>query len=82
MDFKYSNDQCWVYTFTLNEKRPTFVEVNYVNDSGDLMYSDIIPFRNNEFVWDNRLRSDLISKEAKEYCEKSVKSYMKLKAFW
>lgn len=82
-DFKYSDDNCWNYTFTIDEKRPRFVDVNCVNDSGELIYSNIVPFIGDVFIWEmGKGRADLVTKEAKEYCEKSVKSYMKLKAFW
>lgn len=85
MIFEYTDKRNWKYSFTIQEDDTMFFELNCWSDEGKHVHREEIAFFEDIFVWKDwhlRKTTPLISKEAIEYCEKSMKSFVKLKAFW
>lgn len=85
MDFKYTDSQNWNYVFTLNEDNLLFIEVSTETPDRGLIHTEDIAFCEDYFGWQSyhtRNQTPLVSKEARDFCERSVKSFMKMKAFW
>lgn len=85
MEFTFTDNRKWKYVITIDEEELLYFKIKSWDDTGHLVHQEEVPFFDDVFNWrPYHLRSSvpLISKEAREFCERSIKSYMKLKAFW
>ena len=85
MEFEYTDNRKWTYVFSIDEKDLMFVHIQSKDDTGKLVHMEDIAFFEDVFNWrPYHTRGDhpLISKEARDYCEKCITRYMKLKVFW
>jgi hypothetical protein len=85
MLFEYKDNRNWNYIFVVNEDDLTFIDVESRDDTGNLVHKESIAFFEDVFNWrpyHTRGKAPLISSEAREFCEKSVGSYLRMKAFW
>lgn len=85
MIFEYTDERNWKYSFTIQEDDLMFFELNCWTDEGKHVHKEEVVFFEDLFLWKEwHLRKEfpLISQEAIKYCEKSMKSFVKLKAFW
>lgn len=84
MYFKFIDSRNWKYHFHINEEDLLFI--NYIIDMGENgVIQSTIPFCDDTFVWkEHHINGNLplFSLEAKEFCEKKVTTFMRMKAFW
>lgn len=85
MEFEFKDNRHWRYLFTISEDDLLFVSITSFDDKGHQVHREDVPFFEDVFNWrpyHTRGEAPLISKEAREFCETKVKSFMKMKAFW
>lgn len=85
MTFEFTDNRNWKYLFKVYEHDLMFINIQYFDETGAPIGSEEVAFFEDVFNWrprHTRGAVPLLSKEAKDYCENHVKSYMKLKAFW
>jgi len=85
MNFEYIDKRNWKYLFIVDEKDLMFVKIESTDDLGQPVHKDDVAFFEDVFNWrpyHTRGDSPLVSVEAREFCEKVVKSYLKMKVFW
>lgn len=82
--FKYTDNRQWKYEFIVSDGDNKYVEIHAWNELGHQVHTEFVAFSPAWRWMSYHTRQDfpLVSKEAREFCEKSVGSYMKLKAFW
>lgn len=84
MEFTYTDSRQWKYTFTINEG-DLFVEVVSVDENGNQVHREFVSIQNGSLRWlhyHTRDKDPLVSGEARHFCERAVKSFLSLKAFW
>lgn len=85
MEFEFKDTRNWTYRFTVNETDLMFVNIISFDDQGKQVHKEDVAFFEDVFNWRPyhlRGNAPLISKEAREFCENKVKSFMKMKVFW
>lgn len=85
MIFNFTDNNSWSYQFELDENDLAFVSIIVRNELGRQIHRECIPFCQDVFSWrfyHTRVDQPLVSPEAREFCERKVSRYMKMKAFW
>ena len=67
------------FAFRIEEEHSNYVDIDYVSSSGETIFTETVFFHDGIFIW--RKRSNL-PQRAKDFCEKSVKSFLNMKVFW
>lgn len=85
MQFTYTDPRQWKYSFTINEG-DLFVEVVSVDQYGNQVHREhVAMLADGSLRWlqyHTRENDPLVSAEARVYCEKSIHSFLRMKAFW
>ena len=84
MTFTYVDSRLWKYSFSINEG-DLFIEVISMDEAGHQVHREFVSIQDGSLRWMHyHTRDDdpLVSEEARHFCEKSVNSFIKLKAFW
>jgi hypothetical protein len=85
MKFEFTDKRAWKYVFTVDESNQLFIEVESFDEQGHKVHREDVAFYDDVFNWrpyHTRGDTPLVSPEAREFCERHVKSYMKMKVFW
>jgi hypothetical protein len=83
--FEFQDSKNWSYRFELDEDDLSCVLVESTTEEGHRVHREYVAFCEDVFSWqDWHTRKDkpLISEEARQFCERSIYSFMKMKAFW
>lgn len=85
MQFTYIDSRQLKYSFTINEG-DLFVEVVSVDQHGNQVHREHVAMvADGSLRWmhyHTRENDPLVSAEARAYCGKMLKSFLRLKAFW
>jgi hypothetical protein len=80
MDFDFTDSRNWKYHFHIDEEDLLFIDFIVEMGPNGGTCKSAIAFLDEVFLWSNH--PSLFSEEAKEFCEKKVTAFMKMKAFW
>lgn len=85
MKFTYIDSQQDKFTFTINEDN-LFVEIECVDKYGNYFHRDYVRIYEDLslgwYPYHTRDMEPIVSKDARLFCERIVKSFYKMKVFW
>jgi hypothetical protein len=91
METSFQDTRNWIYKFSIKESdffmNLKFFTLVSIDNRGRQVHREEIYFRESEDIifwqeYHTRDEDPLISKEGRDFCEQSVKSFMAMKAFW